>query len=277
MDNIGHRGRRLGEREASWVPSGEDGLGTPLLALDGFSGPLNHLLTLARAQKVDLSAVSLTALVGQLEAALQQAPVTMPLGQKGDWVVMVAWLVQLRARLLLPPDAPALQDAQAETGQLREHLIALQAMQAVANWLERRPQLGHDLFARGRPEIVGCSIDATHAVDVVEFFWASLVLFDDDTTAPETTRPYQPQSFMLYAAAEARDRIRRRLAETRVGGPLDRFLPDPPVVAESGPWRALRKRSAWSSTFIASLELARQGEVALRQEDSFVTIYIGAI
>ena len=69
-----------------------DGAGdaTPRLALDGFSGPLETLLTLARAQKIDLSRLSLAALVDQLEAALRQAPASLPLGQKGDWVVMTA-------------------------------------------------------------------------------------------------------------------------------------------------------------------------------------------
>src|ERR1700690_3909755 len=68
--------------------------GTPLLALDGFDGPLERLLTLARAQQVDLSRISLIALLEQLEAALRQAPATLPLGQKADWLVMAAWLLQ---------------------------------------------------------------------------------------------------------------------------------------------------------------------------------------
>jgi segregation and condensation protein A len=70
----------------------------------GFAGPLDHLLALARAQTIDLAAISLTALLDQLAEALRQAPASVPLGQKGDWVVMAAWLVQLRARLLLPAD-----------------------------------------------------------------------------------------------------------------------------------------------------------------------------
>ena len=74
----------LGEREGR----------SPSLALEGFSGSLEGLLTLARAQKVDLGGISLAALVDQLAAALQRAPAATPLGQKGDWVVMAAWLVQ---------------------------------------------------------------------------------------------------------------------------------------------------------------------------------------
>ena len=134
--------------------------GSPFLTLDGFAGPLDHLLTLARAQKIELEEISLTALVDQLVAALRQAPANMPLGQKGNWVVMAAWLVQLRARLLLPADSPAQQEAAAEADQFRGRLVALEDMQALAGWLERRPQLGHDVFARGRPEVFGVSVEA---------------------------------------------------------------------------------------------------------------------
>lgn len=124
--------------EPAGQPSTRGREGTPLLALDGFDGPLAQLLALARAQQLDLGRLSLTVLLEQLEAALRQAPATMPLGQKGDWVVMAAWLLQLRSRLLLPTDAPAQSDAAAEADQLRDHLVALQDMQALAVWLERR-------------------------------------------------------------------------------------------------------------------------------------------
>jgi hypothetical protein len=165
------------ERDAADVgqalpAAGQDGSrggegGSPFLRLDGFAGPLDHLLTLARAQQIDLSAISLTALVDQLVVALREAPGKIPLGQKGDWVVMAAWLVQLRARLLLPADAPAQQEAAAEADQFRGRLVALEEIQALAGWLERRPQLGHDVFTRGQPEIFGNSVEAGQAIDVV--------------------------------------------------------------------------------------------------------------
>ena len=254
----------------------DDGAGdaTPRLILDGFSGTLDHLLTLARAQKIDLSRLSLAALVDQLEAALRQAPASLPLGQKGDWVVMAAWLLQLRSLVLLPADAPARQDAVAEANQLRTRLIALQETQALTLWLERRPQLGHDGFARGQPEVLGVSIAAAPAVDVIEFLWASLALFDDDAAEPDTATVYRPVPLDLYAVADARDRILRRLAETPDGATLDRLLPDPDAMAEPTPRSALRRRSAWSSTFVASLELARQGDVVLGQGGDFQSIHV---
>src|SRR6202789_1781321 len=144
--------------QSPWAGTTADGSGageggSPSLSLGGFSGPLDHLLTLARAHQIDLFDISLGALVAQLAAALHQAPATIPLGQKADWVVMAAWLVQLRSRLLLPADAPAQQQAVAEADRFRGRLVALQDMQALALWLERRPQLGRDVFARGQPEV----------------------------------------------------------------------------------------------------------------------------
>jgi segregation and condensation protein A len=233
------------------------------------------LLTLARSQKIDLSAISLGALFDQLTIALHQAPATLPLGQKGDWVVMAAWLVQLRARLLLPADVLAQQDIVEEIGQVRDRLVALQEIQALAGWLEHRSHLGHDVFVRGQPEVFGVSVEAAQAIDVIEFLWASLALFDDDAGEADTASVYRPQPRLeLYAVAPARERILQRLAETPEGGPLERFMPEMPDAAEAGTLSGLRWRSAWSSTFTASLELARQGDVVLEQDVAFDPIHI---
>jgi segregation and condensation protein A len=247
--------------------------GSPHLTLDGFSGPLDHLLTLARAQKIELGKISLAALVDQLVVALRQAPGKMPLGQKGDWVVMAAWLVQLRARLLLPAEAPAQQEAAVEADALRGRLVALEEIQALAGWLERRPQLGHDVFGRGQPELFGVSVEAGQAIDLVEFLWASLALFDDQT-AVDTTDVYRARPFELYQVAEAREPILRRLAEMPEGAPLERLLPDPPEIEGNEAWTKIRLRSAWSSTLIAGLELAKQGAVVLGQGGDFQAIHV---
>ena len=137
----------------------------------------------------------------------------MPLGQKGDWVVMAAWLLQLRSRLLLPADAPAQQDAAAAADQLRGRLVDLQAVQLLAGWLERRPQLGRDVFRRGQPEVFGVSVAPTPELDIIEFLWASLALFDAGEPAPDTATVYRPRHHALYAVSEARARILRRLAD----------------------------------------------------------------
>jgi segregation and condensation protein A len=246
---------------------------SPHLTLIGFDGPLDHLLALARAQAIDLTAISLSALLDQLTTALRQAPARMPLGQKGDWVVMAAWLVQLRTRLLLPADAQTQQDATAEVGQLRDRLVELQAMQALAGWLDCQPQHGRDVFARGQPEVFGVSVEAGSAIDVVAFLWASLTQFDDDQLA-DTSSVYRLPPRPLYTAAAARERILQRLADAPDGGALACFLPDMSDLAEDDRLFKLQRRSAWSSTFSASLELTRQGDVVLRQVGEFATIYI---
>jgi len=245
---------------------------TPHVTLPGFSGPLDLLLIRARAQKINLADISLVALAEQIAAALHLAPPAMPLGRKGDWVAMTAWLVQLRSLLLLPADAPGRQDAAAEADQLRSRLAGLQETQALAGWLERRPHLGRDVFARGRPEFFGVSVEAGQAIDVVEFLWASMALFDDaEATETETETIYQPRLFPeLYPVAEARARILQRLADLPDGGPLGALLPEPSGAKAS----ELRRCSAWSSTLAASLELAKQGDVKLAQDADFQPIHV---
>jgi segregation and condensation protein A len=257
--------------------AGEEG-STPLLTLEGFSGPLERLLTLARAQQVDLGGLSLRDLVDQLNAALQQATPAMKLSQKADWVVMAAWLMLLRSRLLLPADTPIQLAAEAEADQLRDRLIALQDMQALAAWLDHRPQLGQDVFARGQPERLGTAVENAHQVDVVEFLWASLALFDDDPV-PDTADVYRPLHLDLYTIDEARERILRLLAKTPEGVLLARLLPDSPVpdslaAAGSESRQKLRRRSGWASSLIASLELAKQGKVVLGQAEDFQPIHV---
>jgi segregation and condensation protein A len=265
QSGIDRSGGLAGERE-----------GTPRLDLAGFIGPLDHLLTLARAHEIDLARISVIALVDQLAAALQQAPPSTPLGQKADWVVMTAWLVQLRSRLLLPEEEPAQQSAAAEAADLRDRLVDLRAMQALARWLEDRPQIGRDVFARGQPEDFAAAISGEHQVDVVGFLWASLALFDDADDVVDTAVVYRPPRPVLHSALEARARILRLLAAAPEGGRFEQFLPDMPDVA-GGPARTRRlRRSAWGSTFIASLELAKQGALTLAQEGLFTPIHFSA-
>ena len=274
MDRVGTDPATASQRENAGASEHARAAGeaTPFLTLDGFSGPLDHLLTLARAQKIDLSRLSLTSLVDQLGVALRQTSAKIPLGRQGDWVVMAAWLVQLRARLLLPADPAEGQAATADAAALRGRLMALDAAQALAGWLERRPQLGRDGFVRGRAEVLGLSVDAAQAIDAVEFLWASLALFDDAEVA-DTAPVYRPLTFHLHTVAAARERILRRLAAAPDGVWLDRLLPDPEAASPS-PHVRLRQRSALASTLVASLELTKQGAVVLGQAEAFQAIHV---
>lgn len=250
-------------------PDGPPGGQTPLLALEGFHGPLERLLTLARTQRIALARIPVIDLVDQLATALQHAPAATPLGQKGDWVVMASWLLQLRSLLLLPAEAPAHRAAAATADQLRDQLAALAGMQTLAAWLDRRHLLGRDVFACGQPELPGTPAGTGHEVDVIAFLWASLALFDQDHRSAIPSSRYRPRQRALYSLADARLRILRLLAETPEGGPLGRFLPPAPAAAD-----ALRRRSAWATTFAASLELAKQGELLLTQDGPFLPIQV---
>src|SRR5271165_2230065 len=253
----------IGIADPAWVAADD----TPRVALAGFEGSLALLVDLARTRQIDLNQLPVADVVDQLMAALQQ--LTIPLGRKGDWVVLAAWLLLLRSRLLLPvetqPDAAATED------QLRDRLVALQAAQALAAWLDQRPQLGHDVFARGQPELFGTSTAHRYEVDVIEFLWACAAQFEDDTGADVTT-VYQPPWRDLYSVLDARTHILRLLASDHL--PLERFLPDVPP--EDGAKMALWRRSAVASTLMAGLELARDGVVRLHQEGAFAAITLSA-
>ena len=223
--------------------------------------------------------LSLAAIVDQLAAAL--ADQAVPLGRKADWVVMGAWLVQLRSRLLLPAEAPAQQAAQAEAGQLRDRLLHLQQVQALAAWLDARPQLGRDVFVRGHPpsraqspEIPGASLSVEHEGDVIAFLWAAMALFDDDLPDPDVTERYRPQWRDLHSIPDARLRILRLLGACPDGRSLDQMLPERVGGVEGETETVLKQRSAWTSTFVAGLELAKQGNIVLDQTETFGSIYI---
>ena len=248
----------------------EDGAGeggSPELRLDGFAGSLAFLLRVARAQQVDLAMLPVLELVEQLAQALHRAPVRLPLGQKADWVVMGAWIVLLRSQLLLPAASPAQQAAESEAGTLRDRLVALQDAQALAAWLDRRPVLGRDVFGRGWEEYPGGFGEVRHSqVDVIGFLWAAMDLFDAPTDASATETRYWPAPLGLYAVPDACARILHLLATTPGERTLAQLLPAPDPADPARPPTRLRRCSAWTSTLLASLELAKQGELVLAQD-----------
>ncbi len=132
-------------------------LAAPVLSVDGFEGPLDWLVEMARACKLDLARLSILALVEAFGAALTEAleggegnRPPPDLARWADWLTLAADLVRLSSDLLLLPDAPAARAAQAEAEALRQTLAGRAEAAAAADWLERRPQLGWEVFARGR-------------------------------------------------------------------------------------------------------------------------------
>lgn len=250
----------------------------PHLELDGFSGPLALLLSLARAHEIDLTRLSLAECIRQLTAVLDRVGPEPPLPQRADWLVMAAWLVLLRSRWLLPAASPTEAAGNNGADQPPDRERALLAARALAAWLDRRPQLGLEVFTRGQPEMVGTELDLRHEVDVIEFLWAGLAQFEDDADRIGTTVLYRPARLALWAVPDARARILQLLAEASDDAPLERFLPVLEAQAETATPvpLSLRRRSAVASTLIAGLELAREGVVTLHQPAPFAPIMLCA-
>ena len=139
-----------------------------MLSVDGVTGPLDWLLEMAHARKLDLARLSIGALIAQFADALAAALAghdPRQLDRWAGWTVMAATLTELWSRLLLPADAAAARTAEAEAEALRRQLLARARMRQAADWLERRPQLGRDVFPRGMPEasVSGRGSDITDA------------------------------------------------------------------------------------------------------------------
>lgn len=259
--------------------------GVPCLDLHGFSGPLDLLLDLARAQRIDLHHIPLPDLLDQLAPALRQAA---SLAERGGWLVMAAWIVLLRSRLLLH-HGPAASEAQGRADRharhLRAQLLGLQQVQAVAAWLDRRPQLGRDLFGRGAPGAGTHAGDSGRAVNVVEFLWATLDLLDGKDIRAGVEPTFVPQRPALHSVGDARARILQLLRSSPEPQPLARLLPESSsgggllpgdTGARLAPRDALLLRSGWASAFAASLELAKQGQITLTQDEAFTPILVRA-
>ena len=131
---------------------------TPVLSVKGFEGPLDWLLEMVRAHRIDLARLSIRALVeafaGAMETAFRRGQGEPPvsLARWGDWLVMAAQLTELRSKLLLPAHDPRAMAARGQAETLRRQMLGRAHITAAADWLTRRPQLGHDVFARGTPE-----------------------------------------------------------------------------------------------------------------------------
>jgi segregation and condensation protein A len=249
----------------------------PMLHLEGFDGPMDLLLDLAERQRIDWGRMSILALAEQFVASLEQLADCVPIERRADWLVMATRLVLLRSRLLFPKSSVAAEAAQRDAATELRRIDDLAEVREAAAWLSDRPVLGQDVFARGAPDRLGVYLEAEDEADVVAFLWASLSLFEDDAEQLDTVARYRPKWADLYSVAEARDRILQILGEGGDGETLGHFLPELHGAADAGgpSKNPLRCYSAWASTFSASLELAKQGDAALAQEEAFQPIYLG--
>jgi segregation and condensation protein A len=232
-----------------------------VLQLDGFEGPLDLLLELSRAQKVDLAKISILALVEQFLAVIEGAR-KIRLELAADWLVMAAWLTWLKSRLLVPAIGEP-QDAETAADILAARLIDLQAIRAAAAWMGKRPQLGWDVFARGTPE----DFTETDRTKLSMSMSGLLSAYLAARRRAGAKLQYKPKMMAYFSVQNALERLARLVGSLPDWSTLESFLPD-------GLGDGLERRAALSATLVASLEMARSGVLLLRQDQNFGAILV---
>ena len=246
------------------VIEADRGVSEPAMIVDveGFEGPLDLLLMLARQQKVDLSKISILALADQyltfVDAARQ-----LRLELAADYLVMAAWLAYLKSRLLLP-EAPSGEGPSAEDMALAlaYRLRRLEAFRAVAGRLMDRPQLNRDVFARGAPEPIA---------EIKQPEWSATLY--DLLSAYATQRSRSELSHVrfkkreVWSLAEARSALERLIGQATDWSRLDQFLISYVVEPALAP-------TVFASSFASALELVREGLAEIHQKESFAPIYM---
>jgi segregation and condensation protein A len=233
------------------------------LALDGWEGPLDLLLMLARSQKVDLREISILALVEQYLTFIEDAK-ALRLEIAADYLVMAAWLAYLKSCLLLPKDVEADPSPEELALRLQLRLQRLDAMREAGARLMARDRLGRDVFRRGAPEGLKVYRKAAWQDDLYDLIAAYGVV--QARTAPVM---HIVERRPVLTLDQALVRLERMLGLQLDWMSLEYFLPETPDPAY--------RRSALASSFVASLELARLGRVELAQEDHFTPLMLKAL
>lgn len=234
-----------------------------IIEVDGFEGPLDLLLSLARDQKVDIAKISVLQLADQYLAFMEHAR-HRRLELAADYLVMAAWLTYLKSRLVLPQAAgPEAAGAEEMAAQLRWRLARLHMMREAATRLLARDRLGRDVFARGQPEPIVVVRTRRHADTLYDL----LTAYSQQRVRTLGHRVYEMARAPVYLIEEARNRIERMLGRIPSWSALTRFLPPD--------WgMGVRRRSALASTFSAALELTRDGRLEMRQMTAFGEIFL---
>lgn len=236
--------------------------------LEGFEGPLDVLLHLARQQKVDLLQVSIVDLADQYAVFIEQAK-THDLALAADYLVMAAWLAFLKSRLLLPREEKDEDDLSPQDLEiaLAHRLKLLQAMQKAGKSLMERPQRGRDVFSRPIAHDARTIEIETHLIADIKLF--DLLKAYGDIERRKTPPTLKIPRSSLVSVEQAVERIRRLLSVAAhvQWVELLEFIPQTQK-------RPVTRRSALASTFAASLDLAKRGEVEILQNAPFAALYL---
>ena len=232
-----------------------------MLVLDGYEGPLDILLELARKQKVDLRAISILALAEQYLSFIERAR-RLDIELAAEYLLMAAWLAYLKSGMLLPPEEEERLGAEEAAALLQDRLALLEAMRRAGKRLLAKPQLGRDFFPCGMPQS-----PVVRREPVWDVALSDLLLAYARVQARESYAPLHLQRPPVVSMEEALLRLRGCIPITAGWQSLAAFLPED--------WRdAPLVRSAIGSLFAGALELARTGDVVIRQEQAFAPIYL---
>lgn len=249
----------------AWTAA-EDAVGSEALvvSLDGFAGPLDVLLALARTQKVDLTQISVLALADQYLLFIAEAR-KLRLELAADYLVMAAWLAFLKSKLLLPKeeDVEGQPSGEELAARLAFRLKRLEAMREAAAKLMTRKRLGYDVFARGMPEGV-------RTIRVREYTGVIYDLLKAYAEQRQRTskRVHVVHRRTVWSIKEARTRLEALVGKSSAQWVqlelyLEQYIPTPEAA-----------RTALASSFGATLEMAREGLIELQQAEPFAPIYV---
>ena len=226
----------------------------------GYEGPMDLLLDLARKQKVDLSGISVLALAEQYLAFIET--IRQPrIEVAADYLVMAVWLAYLKSRLMVPQQADDDEPSGEEMAALLQFRLArLEAMREAAGRLLNRSRLGREVFARGMPEPVSITRHALWEADLYQLLRAYAAQRERGIPAE-----YSPHQRTVWGLQEAREILERLIGQSFEWISLDTYLAD--YLA-----RPEERATAMASSFTASLELVRLGQVELRQQEAFAPL-----
>jgi segregation and condensation protein A len=234
-----------------------------MVTLDGFEGPLDLLLALARNQKVDIAKISVLALADQYLAFMEDVQ-KRNLELAADYLVMAAWLAYLKSKLVLPqPEVAGEPTADEMAAALRWRLQRLQAMRKAGAALFDAARLDRDVFARGNPEPIVIE-KVRRPTDTI---YDLLSAYARERIKRVSHKAYNLIRAPIYLIEEARDRIGRMLGRMPDWAVLSRLLPLDWITGQ-------RRRTALASHLLACLELARDGRIAIRQLAPFGEIMV---